>query len=464
MKVFLVITVSFLLAVSGCCVAMPSDMDSGEYLGDFSVQRPLEQNTYNEKQSDISSDEQLPEHNVGHEGHPDSPSDKGLPIHNIAVDESVEQLPVHKNRLAAGAGHVLFVADDYSLWAWGNNTFGQVGNGTNEDQFTPVKIMDDVVFVHANANSSMVIQSDGTLWAWGDNNEGQLGDGTKQNHNEPVKITKNVVSASVADWFSVFLMSDGSLYGVVDPETRMTYDPATQAHSPTWPPFFLDSITLDEPLIPVKLIEDRVRYVSASSAHIMVIKDDDTLWGWGSNIEGEVGVGPFYYTDESWGYVPIYEPSFIMANAAYVSAVGSGTSVVTKEGELWSWGRDFLLTSSQMISSGVPVRVMDNVAVIPSAAQIGLTITNCGDLLGWGWFHYDPDGDSQIPAPTIDDPLKLMENVTEAVSGGGYYIAINTNGELLAWGYSSWGQSGIFGATRYVPVADPIRIGLSFYG
>ena len=103
---------------------------------------------------------------------------------DIEVEKSSESFSEEKgtsvvrtNRLAAGGAHVLFVAEDNSLWTWGFNGQGQVGNGTYENQFSPVKIMDDVAFVAAHWGASMAIQSDGTLWAWGDNSRGLKSNG-----------------------------------------------------------------------------------------------------------------------------------------------------------------------------------------------------------------------------------------------------------------------------------------------
>jgi len=140
----LVFVIIIYIILSGC--AMPTISDVEEHPGEPSTEQQSVHNTENEEPLDGSSAQQLP-------------------IHNILIDASAQQLPVRNNRLAAGGSHVLFVADDNSLWAWGNNGQGQLGNGTNEDQLHPVKIMDDVVFVNANWGSSMAIQSDGTLWA-----------------------------------------------------------------------------------------------------------------------------------------------------------------------------------------------------------------------------------------------------------------------------------------------------------
>ena len=71
------------------------------------------------------------------------------------------------------------VKADNSLWAWGINTYGQLGNDTETEQRAPVKIMDNVSSAFAGINYSFVITADGSLWGSGWNRSGQLGDGTE---------------------------------------------------------------------------------------------------------------------------------------------------------------------------------------------------------------------------------------------------------------------------------------------
>jgi hypothetical protein len=94
--------------------------------------------------------------------------------------------------VAAGDGHSLAVKTDGSLWAWGNNTLGQLGDGTNLSRNKPVKIMDGVFSVAAKEFHSLALKKDGSLWAWGNNEYGQLGDGTTINRYTPVKIMDGV--------------------------------------------------------------------------------------------------------------------------------------------------------------------------------------------------------------------------------------------------------------------------------
>ena len=86
----------------------------------------------------------------------------------------------------AGYDHSLYIKNDGSLWAVGDNTYGQLGDGTTTDRITPVQIESSgVTMVSASFEHSMYLKSDGSLWAMGRNNSGQLGDGTTDDRITP---------------------------------------------------------------------------------------------------------------------------------------------------------------------------------------------------------------------------------------------------------------------------------------
>src|SRR5262249_54438235 len=101
--------------------------------------------------------------------------------------------------LGGGAFHSLAVESDGSVWAWGNNTFGQVGNGTtsgpgNTGVFTPTQVLGVSGAINvagggiqSGGQHSLAVKSDGTVWGWGSNNAGQLGDGTTTQRTSAVK-------------------------------------------------------------------------------------------------------------------------------------------------------------------------------------------------------------------------------------------------------------------------------------
>jgi alpha-tubulin suppressor-like RCC1 family protein len=125
----------------------------------------------------------------------------GVNLNGLLGDESIGDLtagifgsptPVHIMNdvvyVAARDFHTLALRADGSLWAWGANFHGQLGDGTTEERHTPVRILTDAVSVTAGASHTLATKSDGSLWAWGWNRAGQLGDGTTIDSLIPIKI------------------------------------------------------------------------------------------------------------------------------------------------------------------------------------------------------------------------------------------------------------------------------------
>ncbi|WP_295578492.1 hypothetical protein [uncultured Lamprocystis sp.] len=98
-------------------------------------------------------------------------------------------------RLAAGAYyHSLAIKPDDSLWAWGYNAYGQLGDGTTDDRSTPVQVLTGVAAVAAGWFHSLALKTDGSLWASGGNWNGQLGDGTTTERHTPVRVLTGVAA------------------------------------------------------------------------------------------------------------------------------------------------------------------------------------------------------------------------------------------------------------------------------
>jgi len=127
--------------------------------------------------------------------------------------------------VAAGENHSLFLKSDGTLWAMGDNGWGQLGiSGAGvmaNTPFaaapivtTPMRVASDVVAVAAGYNHSLFVKKDGTLWAMGVNSSGQLGDGTTMGRGTPVQIASGVASAAGGRFHSLFVKTDGTLWAM----------------------------------------------------------------------------------------------------------------------------------------------------------------------------------------------------------------------------------------------------------
>lgn len=180
---------------------------------------------------------------------------------------------------AAGSNHTVALKGDGTLWAWGWNTDGQLGEGTNTDRFLPVRIGadNDWTAVGAGHAHTLALKADGSLWAWGANDYGQLGDGTGIGSIHPVRIgsDKDWVGIGAGYVHSLARKADGTiwawgwnLYGQLG-----------------------DGTNLDQ-FLPVQVgREADWTAVAAGYGHTLARKGDGTLWAWGRNIDGTLGDG-----------------------------------------------------------------------------------------------------------------------------------------------------------------------------
>jgi alpha-tubulin suppressor-like RCC1 family protein len=180
--------------------------------------------------------------------------------------------------IAAGEYHSLFLKSDSSLWVMGWNEFGQLGDGNNsrDDVNNPERIVaTNVTAIAAGWNHSLFIKSDGSLWAMGNNAFGQLGDGNLNSTgtNSPEQIVPNGVTAIAAGrGHSLFLKSDGSLWAMGDNDAGELGDGTINATNR-----------------PEKIVATNVTAIAAGEWHSLFLKSDGSLWGMGYNYDGELG-------------------------------------------------------------------------------------------------------------------------------------------------------------------------------
>ena len=114
--------------------------------------------------------------------------------------------------LSLGDYHSGVIAQDGSLYMWGVNDFGQIGDGTTKNRYKPTKILDHVIAVSLGVSHSGAITQDGSLYMWGSNVYGEIGDGTEEDRYKPTKILDHVIAVSLGVGHSGAITQDGSLY------------------------------------------------------------------------------------------------------------------------------------------------------------------------------------------------------------------------------------------------------------
>ena len=185
--------------------------------------------------------------------------------------------------IAAGAAHALALRSDGSVLAWGSDHWGQLGDGSNADRSTPVAIISPssgVTAIAAGAAHSLAIERGGDLVAWGENSAGQLGDGTTTNRSTPVQVTgltSGVRAVSAGSRHTLALLSDGSVEAWGSNLFGQLGDGST-------------AFTRKAPQ-PVSGLTSNVTAISAGGAHSLALRADGSVLAWGKNLYGELGDG-----------------------------------------------------------------------------------------------------------------------------------------------------------------------------
>ena len=327
--------------------------------------------------------------------------------------------------ISAGSNHTVAMKENGSLWAWGKNDYGQLGNGAWTNSSIPVQIGTDRnwVAISAGGQHTMALKANGSLWAWGLNDHGQLGNGTNTNRNTPVQIGTDTNWAAISGGgvHSAALKSDGSLWLWGQNDYGQ-----------------LGNGTYTSRNTPVQLGTDRDWVeVSAAGERTMALKANGSLWAWGANWDGQIGDGTYMSrstpvqvgTDRNWDTI---------------SAGGYHTAALKTDGSLWVWGgnQQGQLGNGTNAGSAIPVRLGTDRDWLDVSAGHRHTVAlkADGSLWTWGWNTSGQLGDGsladrKVPVKIIsadtDNPVEVIE-VRQSLIYGSYYFAPV---DLLGSGY-----------------------------
>lgn len=186
--------------------------------------------------------------------------------------------------VAGGGSHSLALTNDGTVWAWGANQFGQLGNASNGSINVPVQLnLSGIVAIAAGGypqgagESSMALKSDGSVWTWGDNQYGELGNGGTANSNVPVKVggLPGVMAIASGAYHSLALASDGTVWAWGDNQYGE-----------------LGNGSMVNSNVPVQVSGlSGIVAISAGFYHSLALKSDGTVFAWGYNGDGELGNG-----------------------------------------------------------------------------------------------------------------------------------------------------------------------------
>ena len=351
---------------------------------------------------------------------------RSSPVQTIAGGTSWKQVAFSNNHTAA-------IKTDGTLWTWGYNLYGHLGDNSVTYKSSPVQTVaggTNWKQVACGSSNTAAIKTDGTLWMWGNNSNGSIGDNSTTHKSSPVQTIaggtnwKQVSSGSVC---TAAIKTDGTLWTWgVNQYGQLGDNSITQKSSPA------------------QTIAGGTNWkqVSCGQFHMAAIKTDGTLWTWGINTRGQLG-------DNSTTYKS--SPVQTIAggtNWKQVSCGGMNTTAIKTDGTLWTWGYNNFgqLGDNSITQKSSPAQTIaggTNWKQVSCGQFHMAAIKTDGTLWTWGINTRGQLGDNSVTGRS--SPVQTIAGGTnwkQVSCGGMNTTAIKTDGTLWCCGYNTYGQVG----------------------
>ncbi len=258
--------------------------------------------------------------------------------------------------ISAGSTHSCAIKSNGTLWAWGYNDFGQLGDGTWVQKNLPTQIGNDTDWkkVETSSRTTIAIKVNNTLWGWGQNNAGQLGNGNYLSVNSPVQIGGNS-----SDWKSV-RAGDGHCLALKNDNTLWAWGNNYYGN--------LGNGTNINENVPIQIgSSNNWKDIGLSAAHSIALKEDNTLWSWGANDDGQLGDNTLISkntpeqvgTENDWDKIINY---------------ASGTSFCIKNNKtLWGFGSNY---NGQLLIENNSTSNSEGIQIIPTPTSINCFVVS----------------------------------------------------------------------------------------
>ncbi|WP_058625283.1 RCC1 domain-containing protein [Microbacterium testaceum] len=360
--------------------------------------------------------------------------------------------------ISAGGAASFGVAPDGSLWAWGADSSGQLGNGQAavRPSLSPARVEAlwdagvQVTQVSAGSRAAFAVASDGSVWAWGSGGGGVLGDGdASADVSAPVRVDAlwnagaRVTQVSAAERYVLALANDGSVWAWGSGEGAVLGDRDASRH-------FSAPVRVDA----LWGAGVRATQISAGESHALAVASDGSVWSWGSGAWGVLGDGVASgHSSQPLRVNSLWDAGVRMTQ---VSAGVWHSVAVALDGSVWAWGSGrFGRLGDGIVSEHVsgPVRLdaMWDAGVRATQVSAGpmhsLAVASDGSLWSWGSGETgllgDGDESDHVSAARRVDALwDAGKRITQSSAGDQHSLAVASDGSVWAWGDGWTGQLG----------------------
>jgi alpha-tubulin suppressor-like RCC1 family protein len=381
----------------------------------------------------------------------------GQPLQAMAEHDSGEAsalaVGAPYKAVSAGGFHSLALRADKKVWAWGRNDKGQLGNGTATGiSNVPLLVsgLPPIKAIAAGTSHSLALGVDGTVWAWGDNASGQLGDGTTLQRTVPVPVAipGGAMAISAGLSHSLAVGSDGKIYAWGANGSGQIGNGTTSTRQTT----------------PVAIsLPSSATAVSAGWFHSMALGSDGKVWTWGRNDRGQIGNGVASATNQLTPYEVslTHAATAIAAGANHSLALLSNHSAVA-----WGMNTSGQIGNGVAASAQpVPVSVglPGTLTSIAAGANHSLAIDSSGRAWAWGQNGQGRLGDGTTTQRNSPVPVTGLNDALALSGGAGHTLALRPGCPFWAWGDNASGQLGDGTTTPRFTLTQTQLLNIYFY-
>jgi alpha-tubulin suppressor-like RCC1 family protein len=337
--------------------------------------------------------------------------------------------------VATGEYHSLALKRDGTVWSWGENAHGELGDGTLILRTRPVQVagLTNIVSIGAGYGFSLAVRNDGTVWCWGDNTWGQLGNGTTNPSPLALEATGpgNAIAVAGGEYHSLALTASGKVFG--------------------WGANFTGQLGTGgmDSRVPVATAQlDQVVQIAAGRRTSLGMKADGTVWAWGSVI----GNGTTFSSQ-----VPIRVTA--LSGVTRIAGGGEFNLAVTNHRLAWSWGDNH----KGQLGDGTTRNALAPVQIHRLQRAVGLAggAYHSAGIIGsapglprsWGSNEFGQLGDATTNDTTTAGPVAYSEALRQISASEFHSLGLALDGTVWAWGLNFSGQLGDGSKTdRHAPI------------